>query len=1515
MTRILRLLLIAAIALPLWQPVAAQNTPSQKLGGQIHDYYNKDVVSGNSTNAYLPIYASRLGRTTCEGQMIYSSTRMGLAEGTEIVGIAFHTNASVANPTNGQTNSITVRVGETSLTSISNHDVMLENRENATNVYTGQLPSGTTTVKFDFSEPYTYNGQNFVIDISKNSGDYAPTVNWYGSNNMGNNVSRYYYSSSNGGYNDNGVNFLPSLTIYYRTPHQGTVSERTIAVKDINFYKEKLYSWKENGTGQEHIDTLHNIAKNPDQIIAMLKAVYTDPTIPGNKKRGFSATGGSDHDDDVAYTGAGTLVRASNGTVSFDDTFGWDIPGNLAVAGGETSGNYSYWYMDPEQYSPEEEGLTLLLLELQDDFTPKDVIEDGKVILPATTFTENLTGYAKLREYFSKTIKSARIITEAVRTGDGLEKGTLFKIDCDKMNKFYLIAKGQLQWFRTSYYSISARPDFCNNPCYVYNSSSNINQYYDPAIDTYFFLGHMFEQFSPSISSSGDAATGARDDIYRDLINMESFGVVHDCPNVPFVSDGHHFMMYGPDSHSADCADVRDMMFFVPDYRMLDWSDRGFNGVGTNQTQDYFRYHRDIQPTMGLYVIHQNPITETTAFTDDYYHLTLTWKTNLDDFLPGEQQEFDLLEVVYNERLGRNEYVPVYYTKIAADGKTVVYYDPETGLEGEDHKTPIKLKLDQAENKIYTDVFVQRQESSFEVTYAIQGWDAEDSEHKHFLSLQRSNQESYIIKGTDPTEILSLVELSHYSRFNVQKEINCYSNRFKLLNNVDGLRNVNITVNETALSFKRKSADGEIEIATATFTGNNELTIEMKNQKPSTDFPYGLTTGPNSYRAGYHANNGGQVTINDAGNETWKISYDVDEDGYIIFKNNEPMILCDNFTASVSDGTHPGRYTYEAYTVNFKHAEGDAFPTGEGHSSLFNVVIYKTDTDINSLTLDNVLEDTNGSSQLEDVEFDVDVQLVSRTEVLRYDAYRWTVGANNWGFIIDKVNGEDNEVDIQPTGQADNQGEYYTVRMNSGSSDEVSGGIVYVENGSGTATFVDKVPIKNNSASEYTYAPVVEAFGRDYFGDERGDYNTYGGPLQTFATGVLDVEVVEPSEAYPLMSTSKWQDGDKWYSYYNILLNFKALNVPVGYELYKVRAWRNVDNTNNILNENTEMFPTRAARISGIDENGWYLYEDINYGDQLTLPENDGSFLTMSMANLKSQNAPKIGERSVSFAKAQNPGDTNAPEPMFADAVEGETRATFGAERLKLSDNDQYGSLDELNAQFKVRAYFTRSDNPLTNKEPGESMPKVLYVIGNGKNVSWSTSNSIGNLYSTDGKVYTGNVEIVAAQNDDGGFFSFTKKLGAGWDDISSNRYGFYSNDNCWIVTGDGDLFGQELHLEKNANPGAYKVPAGTYKLVVDMTNESDMKLVVTPAPANAPRLGEVTGSDFDYYIAEGTIDFSSKDYTIITGIVENLNSSQVVGVTYYNVAGIESDTPFQGVNIVVTRYSDGSTTTTKILK
>ena len=71
------------------------------------------------------------------------------------------------------------------------------------------------------------------------------------------------------------------------------------------------------------------------------------------------------------------------------------------------------------------------------------------------------------------------------------------------------------------------------------------------------------------------------------------------------------------------------------------------------------------------------------------------------------------------------------------------------------------------------------------------------------------------------------------------------------------------------------------------------------------------------------------------------------------------------------------------------------------------------------------------------------------------------------------------------------------------------------------------------------------------------------------------------------------------------------------------------------------------------------------------------------------------------------------------------------------------------------------------------------------------------------------------------------------------------------------------------------------------------------------------TDKDRLYYVVENQV---TAPVGVITGI-DNVSSKAVANVKYYNMMGIESDAPFQGINIEVTTYEDGSRTTRKIMK
>ncbi|MBR6418499.1 MAG: hypothetical protein IKS36_06755, partial [Bacteroidales bacterium] len=77
------------------------------------------------------------------------------------------------------------------------------------------------------------------------------------------------------------------------------------------------------------------------------------------------------------------------------------------------------------------------------------------------------------------------------------------------------------------------------------------------------------------------------------------------------------------------------------------------------------------------------------------------------------------------------------------------------------------------------------------------------------------------------------------------------------------------------------------------------------------------------------------------------------------------------------------------------------------------------------------------------------------------------------------------------------------------------------------------------------------------------------------------------------------------------------------------------------------------------------------------------------------------------------------------------------------------------------------------------------------------------------------------------------------------------------------------------------------------------------------------TGSERNEEFKIATVDFDPDPESgqVITGVSEVKTGSEVVSVTYCDLAGRMSQKPFAGVNIIVTRYSDGTVKTTKAIK
>lgn len=215
-------------------------------------------------------------------------------------------------------------------------------------------------------------------------------------------------------------------------------------------------------------------------------------------------------------------------------------------------------------------------------------------------------------------------------------------------------------------------------------------------------------------------------------------------------------------------------------------------------------------------------------------------------------------------------------------------------------------------------------------------------------------------------------------------------------------------------------------------------------------------------------------------------------------------------------------------------------------------------------------------------------------------------------------------------------------------------------------------------------------------------------------------------------------------------------------------------------------------------------------------------------------------------------------------------------------------------------------------------------VVGRLTDAINPTIELVANPIATNGKTYipnryvTGNFNATNAKNGD--YFLVEPQ---------AQEYATIE----WAVYYDG-----KFYMPKNpdaSNPNAVNTVHGAVNVSTietylneqpQLANETmyTLKVIVKrkPQPQGAPRL--MAGNS---HIAVATDDPVSSQWEIAIVSAEKLSDATVtpiekvtaerelVRTIYFNLNGIESDRPFQGVNIVVKEYSDGSRSASKVIK
>ena len=137
----------------------------------------------------------------------------------------------------------------------------------------------------------------------------------------------------------------------------------------------------------------------------------------------------------------------------------------------------------------------------------------------------------------------------------------------------------------------------------------------------------------------------------------------------------------------------------------------------------------------------------------------------------------------------------------------------------------------------------------------------------------------------------------------------------------------------------------------------------------------------------------------------------------------------------------------------------------------------------------------------------------------------------------------------------------------------------------------------------------------------------------------------------------------------------------------------------------------------------------------------------------------------------------------------------------------------------------------------------------------------------------------------------------------------FYPN---WTKRGTEEVmatFGAQKLREDSEETGVIEELPMRFRVRAYYTRKANI-------PEVSPRHGVDAAQDAKYYIAEYVFNYTLNDETPpVTGISNVLTERHVESVTYYSPIGQSSRQPFDGVNIIVTRYNDGTISTTKVIK
>ena len=1314
--------------------------------------------------------------------------------------------------------------------------------------------------------------------------------------------------------------------------------------------KDLTYTWQDaNGTTQTSPYVQFNEEKgiyesvlvtNPYQIYGLLRGVYMEKALPGPF---LSAYTSGDKREDPVYYGAieggwqipagaaaegpmGNITITTNGTfVNIQSIYVYDEDGNELTKWVAAEATY-YYYWGTYYYNLTNgwTSTTDLTRTSASDVYYGYMSGGGTITIPSSLFNGNskvrvVINARRTRNNYNMTVNGTAVTFAATNTWyekevnlTGMSTNYTYKPDREGYTAIMVAIKNDAQ--------LEAETDYGNqyttrNQVITYISRTiesvklltdglRIGSGYDEGTvfncdgtyNKFFILGKgqarkksqgtldliasgtyesyhgeevpfkfMYEQFSPTQGDKGSYI----DDFYSEMMKGNVYSVVHDCASV--IQQSHQFSMSG--NTGTDKKSFTGLNFFIPDYRLKYWNDPAFytkNANGQITGGPYSVDGRDMNPYQDANATEKLNTTFRTAtrwaawyaqYNQAYapkmglYLITLSADAEKVAGYSETNRYYDInldWTSSLNEMAG--EEVPQKYVVYE------VLYD-ENGNEYLDSLTTV-TNLTEWSIKNFP-----QPEHSVTRTFIIKGWPT-DSDHPSFIAW--SNRDQVVIPGYN--DFLALA-LNHYeSDFVVNEEKNYYRNFLTVSNENEenALTVERITNGESNYTlFRYDMAKPGVQIPVA------DLGFQIQGN-PATAKYVQFTVSYGSYGSQDQLRPTGQPLKYDLTSMGVLTTGDLclHGNGDLIIQPSGPTVNFHSIEVKNGNGTVITRWTESNGTtlpVGWKVSPGSTFELFdgvyylEGHGYIYiPASVLGNNTGIN-VTI-NASADAGSVSR---ITVNDESKKINNGEA---EDYVWTAqevahqlfddGMVRMGGlpIVDQFTAS--------TAKNDHPNRYgYVLKYKPGEEGEKTSGTV-------------EVPVQKTGS-------VVTG----YYTLDQLDKDTDRALTTDILTAEVQMSLSDINSSiyhYTLLGADKNKmpvndaAHTNYISYlqqrqdftYREMLDYSPLYVEdntFGYPAGPLNYYNEAEKTKGAYGDYKAYVP--MVETTGYDRR-WYEVQNNQYGDYLHNTYGAPIWKT------------GVGEIAELQVKAER-----------QTGKDGSTNWNDGTDDCSLY------ILSDVN----VTAHMPRNSN--VEYEP--YMFRIFVESPSGKLRGYKQ------VAAGEGDPAGEHLEADALDNPNGPICIYTEYVD-----------GSYDNNGNFVIGSDKiEMDGTTVTFDmtKNANNWADNAVFGAVDAIINGTgdnltiDENDLKIYVRfYYVAKGAALGHTPDNRLRAGGNEGHVGNASEGSTTPSGktaVYELVINGEVVGKTYINAIGQQSDKPFKGVNIVITRYSDGTVSTTKVVK